>query len=510
MSTPFSPAIASPAGRYLTSLLFLIGAGIELSRVARDTFFLQTVGSTKIPVAYIIFACIMVGASLAYSRASRWFGLTRLASITLFLAAAALGAEAVAISCDVHSPFLAFALFSTVELAFLFVPMTVWAIANSAFTAEEGEIVLPSIAACGLLGAATGGLGARIGTHFVGPYNLLYIAVACFAAALFIARRPGAGAQSAVTPPPRVARHGETPWSQPLVRTLVTLAFPMWLLAYMIEYSYFAALDHALPSEQDLSEFLALFTTVCSLLALLVQVSITPRLVAWRGPAATCFLYPVALAIAAVCTLTYALIPSTANNLEGLGLPILLILFARFLDLGLFQSLYESTAHILYFAVPEDARVRARALVSGIVFPLSIACAGLVLVWFKYSHEPAYHVAFCAVVVGFLVLVMAMDIRPEYLRALITHTAHDHSARAALFDEISKLSVSESRQVLLQSLTVANGEEAALAAQLLAKDYDHSLLDDLMELRRSLNPDALRTLSSLLPESARNELVRAH
>jgi ATP/ADP translocase len=493
-------------------VLGMIGAGIELGRVARDTFFLQTIGADNIPIAYIVFAGIMVVASATYWLAAKRVSLPKLVTATLTLATLLFFGEGLLITYGWRTPELAYGLFSSVELAFLFVPMTVWAVANASFDVEEGEELLPSIAAIGLTGAVIGGLSARLLNHYIGPYNLLYISAGCFATALFMGL--GGHIQNVTVRPEVEENETEkvkgSPWRQPLVRTLVSLAFPMWVLAYMIEYTYYTTVESAFPGEQDLAKFLALFMTMCSLLALLVQIAITPRLVAKRGPAATCFLYPAALAVAAVCTLAYTLFPVAPGETGGIAYPMLLVLVARFLDLGLFQSIYESTVHVLYFAVPKEARTGARALVSGILFPLSIACAGLVLVWLRQHNEPTYNVAFCSVVIGFLVLIMAMDIGPEYLRALLMNTkSDDNRARAALLDEIGKLSLSESRQVLLQTLEAPQLNEAKLAARLLAKDYDYTLIEDLAEVLHSLHPEVRHELEQNLPDIAVRELRSA-
>ena len=476
-------------------LMFLIGLAVEVSRVARDTFFLQTAGADQIPLVYILFAFLMILASLAYGRAARRTSIEKLARITLALAACVVAGEWSLIVSGCRSEYLAYALFCSVEMFFIFVPLTVWAVANQTFKVEEGEKVLPTIATFGLIGTVVGGLFSRIATPLVGPYNALLLSCVAFAGAALFTGKLSISARSTPLDNESGSRRPRSPWSESIVKTLTFLAFPMWVLVYMIEYTYFVTMGEIFTDAHELSAFLSVFVTVCSLCALLVQLQITPWLVARFGVGATCFLYPASLAVAATSTLVFALFPEGSVEPGVISMPVLFVLFARFLDMALYQSIYESTVHVLYYAVPAQTRTEARALVGGIIFPASIACSGVVLMLFRFWDEPTYNIAFTSVVVGFLVLIMAMDIRPDYLRSLLTHAdPRNFQLKAALLTEISHLSLNESRHILLGSLLAEDEEEAVFAATKLRERFDSTLFEDLHELPRAVRPTVMAVL----------------
>ena len=51
---------ASPDARRFALMIFLVGLGVEVSRAAQTTFFLQNVGADKLPLVFVCFAAVMV------------------------------------------------------------------------------------------------------------------------------------------------------------------------------------------------------------------------------------------------------------------------------------------------------------------------------------------------------------------------------------------------------------------------------------------------------------------
>ena len=488
----------SADARRLAMLIFLIGLGVEVSRVAQTTFFLQHAGADQLPLVFVAFAAVMVVASSLYADAAKRIRLATLASMA---SAAAVGAITIAwilILLGVTNAFLAYALYCVVEMGFIFMPLTIWSVANQSFSAELAERYLPPIAAIGLIGALVGGLISRGLVGVIGPYNILPLAVIAYAICFMLARRIPVPERQWLT---RRVRARRPVWSEPLVATLTYLSLPMFFLAYVIEFMYYTTMGQIVANATDLSQFISTFGIVCSVAAVLAQMFLTPFLFRRLGVGTTAFVYPAALALGSILALIYALYLGTRG--ADAGIPsvwfALFVLSARALDIVLYQSVYDSTTNILYYAVPSETRTRARSLVGGIMFPTSVACSGLLLLSFKYFEQPMYNVAFAAIVVGFLVLVMGMDVRPDYLRSLLANSDQgNQKARAALMDEISRLSLNESRVLLLESLQTDREDEALFAVQKLLDTYDHFLLEDLQEIKLRIQPNIMSALTGAM------------
>jgi hypothetical protein len=490
---------ANPEARRFASMIFLVGLGVEVSRVAQTTFFLQNVGADQLPLVFICFATVMVMASSGYAWAARKVPLESLALTALAIAIGAVATFWVLIVTGTHSAVLAYALYCTVEMCFIFLPLTLWAVMNRFFSAEEAELSLPSIAACGLVGAFTGAMISRAVVGAIGPYNTLPLAVVAYGLCLYLG--------SAIGSPPRRAtivgghRAPRPLMKEPLVATLTFLSLPMFFIAYVLEYMYYSTMGQVFTSATDLSQFISTFGVICAVAGVLSQLFLTPFLFRRLGIGTTAFVYPAALALGSLLALIYALYLGSRS--PDAGAPsmflVLFVLAARSLDIVLYQSVYDSTTNILYYAVPEQTRTRARSLIGGIMFPASVAFSGLLLMSFSYFNQPMHNVAFAAIAVGFLVLVMAMDVRPDYLRSLLANGDEGNSkARTALLAEIGRLSLNESRVLLLESLQTDREDEALFALQKLLDTYDHFLLEDLQEIKMRIQPRVMSALTSAM------------
>lgn len=495
----FARVYRNPAARRFAMVIFLVSLGVEISRVAQTTFFLHHAGADQLPLVFVAFAVVMVVASSVYAAAARKARLSSLATIAVATAMSAIAIAWVLIGLDVHGAWLAYALYCVVEMCFIFLPITIWTVANQYFASAEAQLYLPRIAACGLAGALIGAIVIRLIVGLIGPYNTLPLAVAGYACCLFLMRT--------LAPPERsgevvaLERESRPLMSEPLVVTLTVLALPMFILAYVIEYMYYATIGLTVVGETAVSQFIATFGIICTSAGVLAQMFLTPFLFRRLGVGTTAFVYPVSLALGSLLSLVYALY--LGGRPADAGAPSMwlaaFVLSARALDIVIYQSVYDSTTNILYYAVPSSTRTKARSLVSGIMFPISVACAGLLLMSFRYFDQPLYNVAFAAVVVGFLVLVMGMDVRPDYLRSLLANgDAVDSKAREALMDEISRLSLNESRVLLLESLQADREDEALFAVQKLLDTYDHFLLEDLLEIKVKIRPAVLTALTSAM------------
>ena len=489
--------------RRLGVVMLLNGLGIEIAKVVRDTFFINVAGAQYIPYVYILFAVVMVASSLLYAYAARRFSVRHLSSFAAACSALLAAGAWYGIFSGHTSLGFAATVFVAVEMFFIFVPLTVWAIANEVFGLQDGEKILPSLTSCALLGTVCGGVISRLFTNIIGPYNLLLLSAVAFTyVALLIGQMISGTCELAGE---AKDTQGSIPsirviWKEPIIRTLSLLALPLWVLAYLVEYTYFYSMESVFSSPVEFSEFLSSFLTICSLAALFIQIYITPCLVKRIGAAATCFTYPAALACATTALLVYGLYPGAQEREGYISFAILCVLVARFLDMSLYQSIYESSVQILYYAVSVEARVKARAFLGGIVFPLSIACAGIILTLFRYFNEPIYNVTFTAVVVGFLVLILAMDIRPDYLRSLLGN-AHKNSgiSKDGLHDAIVDLPVSEARGILLDELYSSDKKRIEFAISELKTQVDEALLEELQDRSLTLPNEIVLELTKELP-----------
>ena len=106
----FTEIAANPAARRFASVIFLVGFGVEISRAAQTTFFLQNVGADQLPAVFICFAMVMVAASSVYVKAAQKVRLEFLALTAIAIAIGLIASAWVPVVAGVHSVVLAYTL----------------------------------------------------------------------------------------------------------------------------------------------------------------------------------------------------------------------------------------------------------------------------------------------------------------------------------------------------------------------------------------------------------------
>lgn len=478
-----------------------ITACVELARVARDALFITTVGAAEIPKTYLAVAVAMFILSAIYSGCVRRLGVYTLLRMFLCLCGVFLTSMWTILETgNLPRVPVIYVLFCAVEAFFIFLPMAFWALMNDRYNPSEGASIFPAVGVGGVLGVVVGGTIPRLVEAFVDPVQLLAVSAFLIIPSLFLSRRVGER-ETAIACDDGELVAGQTLWSHPLVRTLTYLALPMWILVYIIEFTYYEALGRVFSDEKDLAGFLGLVVSVASIAGLLVQVFVTPVLLRMLGVGTTAVVYPLFLALGGILVLVYSMFPESTSSTADLGGVVGLVLLSRLFDLALYFSVQESSLHLLFYAVPSRQRPRARALISGTIFPLSIGLAGALLLLFKSTDQPVYSIAFAGATIGFLLLVVALNIAPDYLRSrMASASTQDPNDRNNLLAELATVPLSETRYVFLESITSKNLTEALFAAEQLSGQADEELLYDLAEIASSIHPKAISQFLHGAPE----------
>lgn len=486
---------------------FLLSAGIELGRIGRDSYFLTEIGVEAVPLMYVYTAILMVVIAPIYGRFVERISPDRM-MMTLQIAGGALLLLAWALIALPSPPrAFAYALYPAVEAYLLYLLLHFWKFADAGFDAWEGKRLFPFIGGAGLLGALVAGAVSRGLSQTIGASHLFLFWAVCLLAAVPLTRRVGAHCFQSMAsgghdsePQAHATGVGDV-LRQPLLRTLSYMALPMWIIIYIIEYSYFDAANRVFPDQDDLAGFLGLVVSLSAAIGLTIQFTLTPRLLKAAGVGATCLVYPATLTAGTIALLLFSLFPSsTAQSLPLAGIA-LLVVFARLCDLAFFFSVHDSAQQLLFYAVPESFRDKARVLMQGVVAPISMAGAGGILMLFAARGEPGHNLAFVAIVLAFLLMVIGMSITPEYLQSLLAHLHPDQAdERGEVLAEIAKLESNDARYVLLRSVTSPDLPEALFAIEHLFSIKDPDLLEDILESGAKMRMEALREVERRMSE----------
>lgn len=469
------------------ALWFLLMGGIEIGRIGRDGYFLKEAGPSQIPVMYLLNAVFML---VIYSGYSRFVDrIPRYKFLIGMQAGTALAILVLRFLIPGKPSWLPAVIFCTVESMFLLFMMHFWTFANSVFDPREGKRIFPLLAGAGLLGTIAGSLICKPLSGLIGTVNLFFVWSGLLVICIPLTVRAYRAQVTAGTEHKLETGGGEGfvqsmryVWSVPLLRTLTYMTVPMWVVIYVIEFHYYRTMNSVFPDQDELTGFLGLFVGLCSVAGLILQMTLTGRLLQRFGVGATTLIYPFSLTIGTVALMFYSLFPPAEHH--GLMNVTALVALSRFCDIAIYFSVFDSASQLLYNSLPDEKRGQGRAFVSGIIMPLSTASAGAMLLWMDGSQQPLHNIAFVGLNLAFLLVVFGLNINGDYLKALLFNlNSRDVDLRSQAMSEFGKLEDTETRFVLLQSVSAKDEEAALFALRMLREnEEDHELVEDLGEI----------------------------
>jgi AAA family ATP:ADP antiporter len=323
------------------SVLFAIMFAHALLETARDALFLTQLGPEKLASAYL---AIAVTAMLTVGLVRRLTGVhDPRRMLMVFLALALIGTSILAMTIAL-APSVVFALYVwTGFVATLVVPMF-WTLIDRSVAINEAKRMFGAIGAGGVLGAMCGSALAGVLGSVVSAYALVTVAAVAFGLAMIAAGW--------------LAPHGEVEPEQPVRRnhqeisrssrryisllTLVGLVATITLTLGDIMFK--RVLAENLHSE-DLAMVFGVIYTALNFVSLVIQIVVTPRLLAHWGVRSALVVLPL-------------LLLTSAGGFAISG-AVFAIVALKLADGGLRHSLHRAGSEILFLPLP--ARVRDQA-----------------------------------------------------------------------------------------------------------------------------------------------------
>lgn len=403
--------------RSLTLALFLHGffaVGAFLTgRSVRDALFLANADRSQLAWMYVLSALAVTASGLAYARLA-----VRVRRDAMAVGSALIFALTFALLWVLertHAKWVYPAIYVYVEVMGALALVQFWTLANELFNAREAKRLYGFIGAGGTFANIfVGLLGAKIATWFGASALLLFCAVLLVGTAVASTSAGRLGkqrlfARAASGKPSAAKRSGGA--SRVLhsghLRTVAMLAAVTFFTTTLVDFQFKVIASESYGKDRltELAAFFGYFSAVVGVLALVLQLFGTSRLLNRAGVIGSLAVLPLAL------------------GMGNLALAIFPVLMAAAATKGadtLFRySINDATTQILYLPVPAQARVQAKAFIDGVVKPSAIGLAGLVLAGYRaFIGTNPYTLVWLSLVLCGVWLAVVVRLRRHYLQSL--------------------------------------------------------------------------------------------
>lgn len=369
--------------------------------------------------------------ALGAARLFRSYGPGRVAPLLLVLNALGFGAEYAML--PVSPGPVALILYLHVTAVGPVVVSGFWSVVSERFDPHSLRTSMPRIGFGATLGGLSGGLFAeRIGTMVDARSTLLGLFVLSVLGALAVRALSGQSAAAAVDT------------GEPVRTAALRSSYIYWLSAFVcltalsssaIDFAFKARAMERFASAEELVQFFGLFYTATSLLALLIQAWITPRLLEREGLDVALAALPISVAAAGLGAL---LVPgiSSQSLLKGV-------------DGSLSNSLYRSAYEPLYTPLSADKKRASKAVIDVVVDKLGDTM-GSSLAWVLVLVVPTVaplSATAAAVAVALLSLLLTVRLHRGYVAELASslRTGSVRLEDADVRDKTTRLTLSRTQ-----------------------------------------------------------------
>jgi CRP-like cAMP-binding protein/HEAT repeat protein len=383
--------------------------GQALGGTALQALFLFGSGVENLPLMFVLSAALMVPTTALYTVALERLSIDRLFYLLLaVLIVAALSTRGVLAVVGSTGELLFVAYLAYLVLLNLGM-LQFWNYVSRLFDTLEAKRLFPLIGAAASLGLLASGFTAAVLAGPLGTANLLLVWALLLAVSAGVFRlwqtslSVGVAEPAAPTTASRVGVHALM--SHPLLRCLMAASFLLILLLYLLDYQIADVYTRTFPDADELTAFLGRFTSVLSLFGFALSAWVVPCLMTRLGVRQVALVVPLltvasSAALAVVYQLPSAILAATTRQAV----------------VGAFDDPVQN----LLLGIPGPRlQARARALLRGVIIPIAVASAGLLLLVVRGQRE--------LIPLGLLTLVLACAylavswlLRQEYVRALVT------------------------------------------------------------------------------------------
>jgi len=286
---------------------FLLLITLYLLKPLRDSLFLSGRGPEELPLVFVITTVAVVPVAVLHTRFARRLHVGRLIDAgSLLLATSLLGVHWL---LGAEGTWATYVLYAWVSIYGLLVTSQFWLFANAIFSASQAKRVFTVLSVGAILGAVSGGeiTGLLVDGLGLRPSHLLYVAAALLAGSVGLARmirhrhrvrNPSEDDVADAEPEAdEVPGAGEIIFGSRHIQYIVGVIAITVVATTFIDFQFKTVAARAFAEEEALTTFMGRFYGRVSLVALVVQFFLAPRLMKVVGIGGALSILPAGLAL---------------------------------------------------------------------------------------------------------------------------------------------------------------------------------------------------------------------
>jgi len=416
--------------------IFLLITALLMLKPVVNALFLDILSANQLPQAYIAVAISAIFVSWIYNRIVQKFDLRYIIVGTLILFAALFSLFAFMSMNTGLSKTLIYIFYVAVALYAVVTTSQFWLLSNVVYNPREAKRLFSFIGAGAIAGGIFGGYITSIFAHVLNSEGIILIGagciILCVPIVLVIYKIRSYRLRKMETPDDVVLaefKFSSLFKSKHVTYLSLVVGFSV-IAAKLIDYQFSVVADLTYSDPNDLSSFLGFWFSTFNVIALIVQLTVTHRLLKLFGVTSNLLILPIGLALAIIGILLF----------PALWIVVLL----KGLDGSFKQSINKAALELSIVPMPFQLKQRAKSFIDVVVDSLASGVAGIILIVIISNYE--FNAVFLNLFLIFIVLcwiVAVIKLREEYFKSF-TRILKDSIHANAEASNINNIRVSNS------------------------------------------------------------------
>ncbi|OQY27771.1 MAG: hypothetical protein B6244_09710 [Candidatus Cloacimonetes bacterium 4572_55] len=473
-------------------LFLLVSFGVMTGNISTQSLFVSRFGKEYIPWMFFFDSLGLFIISIVLTSFVDRLNKEKLFRLTLFILGIIIfifwGFMVFEVKSGIKLPFI-YPLFFIAEYIFKIILFgQFWLLANEICDTRQSKRIFGLISSGGIIGATISSFSIRIFVTYLNvDTQMLYIiwTVSFFIAGLItiLIKKFGIGRGKSSQKKQKIftsleeqfqdieVGYKEVKGSQ-LLQTLGILIILCFALSYTLDYQFLVTLSEKFSDENNLTAYLANVKGVASLFSLFVQLLLTNRIIAYFGQHNSMRSLPVSYFIG------FFLMGTFFNYIVS-------SIFVFFRDV-IFLAVYNPSYQMMYNAIAEQNRGRAKSFLEGISNPLALLAAFLILRGLTLIMDDRL-LGFVAALIAIGFLYISNRLKKDYEEALIAYLKRDdYKSRQTAKTTIRKMEGVDLQKIIYKALVDGDKDTAIFATEMLQKSGTEKAVNTLFfALRRT-------------------------
>ena len=436
---------------FMQLYIFLVITVLLIVKPTVNALFLSALGAEKLPYGYLMVAAVAIISSFFYNKALKQYSFKRVATITLSTFCLFFIVLSIALHFKFLEVWVLYLYYVLISLFAVVVTSQFWILANMVYNAREAKRLFGFIGAGAIAGGIFGGyLTTLISAMYGNKVSILIAGVLILSCVPILHKIWNLRLRALTVYSRKKEVHQATTPDRNAYQLISKSRHLLYLasiigvsvvVAKLVDFQFSDFAHRAIPDSDELASFLGFWFSSFNVVALLIQLFITNRVLSYLGVTSTMLILPLGIALGSLLFLT---VPE-----------LWVLIIIKGLDGSFKQSINKAAAELSILPIPYAIKNQAKSFIDIVVDSVATGLAGFLLIFvIKGMELGTKFVTVLTLFFLFVWLILIYKLRDAYFDSFRTNLKS-----LLLNKESSKKKFQEERTIATARRILQTGEE---------------------------------------------------